>query len=136
MSGEITHQGVVDKIENGHIRVRIVQSSACSSCQMSGHCNASDSKVKDVDIYTSDNTNLNVGDEVTVIATSRAATIAVVLSAVIPLFIIIAVLAAVLIATKNEVAASLSAIASLIPYYIILYIFRDKIGQSVSFRLG
>lgn len=51
MKNEIRHLGVVDTVDVGLIKVRITQTSACSSCKMSGNCNASESKEKVVDVY-------------------------------------------------------------------------------------
>lgn len=135
MNSDIKHQGIVDEIAENCVKVRIVQTSACASCNISSHCSASESKEKVVDVYTTDTGSLQKGDTVTVVAAGRTGLIAVALSAVIPLMIIIVVLAAVLAATADEAAAALCGIASLIPYYIILYALRDKISRRVSFRI-
>lgn len=136
MNGNIRHQGIIDKISKNGVKVRIVQSSACSSCQMSGHCNASESKVKMIDVPTFGTEGvLHVGDDVMVVATQRSGLVAVVLSAVVPLVLIILSLTLLLRLTGNEALAALGGIATLIPYYIILYLLRDKISRSVSFHI-
>lgn len=136
MNGNIRHQGIIDKIGKNGVQVRIVQSSACSSCQMSGRCNASESKVKMIDVPTfGKEGTLHVGDDVMVVATQRSGLVAVVLSAVVPLILIILALTLLLCLTGNEALAALGGISSLIPYYIILYLLRDKISRSVSFHI-
>lgn len=135
MDNSIKHQGIVEEVSKGCVRVRIVQTSACAQCHISGHCSASESKVKIINVYTTEETSLHEGDSVTVVATNKSGFIAVILSAVLPMFIVIAGLATVLALTENEATAALCGIASLLPYYIILYALRGKISRSVSFRL-
>ena len=51
MTDIIKHRGIVENIEGSHVRVRIVQTSACSACSVKGHCNASESKEKLIDVF-------------------------------------------------------------------------------------
>lgn len=135
MDGGIKHQGIVENVSGDCVRVRIIQTSACAQCQISGRCSAAESKEKMIDVYTAEGGSLHKGDSVTVVATNRSGLVAVMLSSVIPLLVVIAVLAATLAATGNEAAAALCGIASLMPYYIILYALRGKISRNVAFRL-
>ena len=61
--------------------------------------------------------------------------LAVLLSSVIPLFLLIAVLASVLAATSSEAWAALASLGALVPYYLILYILKDKIRSRLSFKI-
>lgn len=135
MSLDIKHCGVVDEIEGDRVKVRIVQSSACASCKVASHCNASENKEKIVEVFVGDTSRYAVGDDVLVVASQRMGTFAVVLSSVVPLFIIVAVLACVLAVTGSEPVAALSSIAALAPYYLILYMCRDKIRARLSFKI-
>ena len=49
--------------------------------------------------------------------------------------VMVGVLVVVLRLTDNEGAAALSALGSLIPYYFLLWILRDRISRQVSFEL-
>ena len=51
MRNKISHSGVIDRIDGGHVKVRIVQTSACAACKVAGYCNAAESKEKIVDVY-------------------------------------------------------------------------------------
>lgn len=135
MNTNIKHCGIVDDISDRCIKVRIVQSSACASCKVASHCNASESKEKIVEVYN-DNTNLfSVGDTVVVIATQKAGLFAVSLSSIAPLFLLMVTLITVFTITNNEVYAALTSIGVLIPYYITLYIFKDRIRSQLSFKI-
>ena len=52
MSNKIKHSGVVDGVDGTTVRVRILQSSACSACKVASHCNASETKEKLVEVTT------------------------------------------------------------------------------------
>ena len=51
MTNNIKHLGIVENIDGFHLKVRIVQTSACSSCSIKGHCSASETKEKLIDVY-------------------------------------------------------------------------------------
>lgn len=135
MKNNIKHLGVVDSIEGECIKVRIVQASACSSCKIAGHCNASESKEKIVDIYGKKLWNVKKGDEVIVMASQRTGFLAVFLSSVVPLIILVSVLALAFFLTGNEAFAALLSLLSLIPYYFIIYLLREKIRMRLSFYI-
>ena len=135
MGADIRHCGVVDDVTDGCVKVRIVQSSACASCKVAGHCNASESKEKIVDVYERDARKFAVGDNVVVVASSRMGMFVVLLSSVIPLFVLVAVLVAVYAATNSEGRAAVASLCALIPYYLILYLCRERIRARLSFRI-
>jgi hypothetical protein len=95
----------------------------------------SDKKEKDIDINTVDTDAYRCGDRVTV---SMAATLgkkAVLLSAIYPFCCLFLILLLALYLTGNEILSGIIALASLIPYYIILYLFRNKIKKEFVFTL-
>lgn len=133
---KISHSGIVESIEDGRVRVRILQASACAACKVAGHCNASESKEKIVDVLNiADTAHLNVGDEVMVCASRSVANKALMLGFGIPFLLLIGVLVAVLYMTDNEGVAALAALGSLLPYYFLLWLRRDSIQQQISFYL-
>ena len=135
MSTNIKHCGVVDKVLDGCIKVRIVQSSACASCKVASHCNASENKEKIVDVYDDNTSQFVVGDNVIIIASQKTVFFFVFLSSIIPLFLLITMLITVFVITNNEAYAALGSIGILIPYYFALYIFKDKIRSRLSFKI-
>ena len=93
MSNEIRHKGIVKAIEKDKITVQISQSSACAACKAAGHCSASESKEKIIDVYhVNDINTYRVGDAVDVIASQRIAINAVLLAFGIPFLIMISVI--------------------------------------------
>ncbi len=135
MSNKIKHSGVVENIMGDSVQVRIVQTSACAACKVAGYCNASESKEKLVDIYHADTRNLKVGDVVTVTASTQVAAQALLLGFGLPFVVLVAVLIVVLLITGNEGAAAMSGLAALVPYYAVLFLFRNRIRDKLSFSI-
>ena len=135
MSNKISHSGIIQSITEGCIKVQILQTSACAACKVASHCHASESKVKIVDVYCSNGNAYEVGQQVVVWASKDVANRALLLGFGIPFIIMICVLMIVLKLTGNEGLAALSSIASLVPYYISIWLMRNKIQQRISFHL-
>ena len=70
MTDIIKHRGIVENIEGSHVRVRIVQTSACSACSVKGHCNASESKEKLIDVFDMKASSYRIGEEVMIYGTT------------------------------------------------------------------
>ena len=135
MSNKISHSGIIHSITDGCIRVQIVQTSACAACKVASHCNAAESKIKIVDVMSNNTSGYKVGQEVTVWASKDVANRALMLGFGVPFLLLICVLMVALKLTGNEGIAALAAIASLVPYYVALWLMRDKIQQHISFNL-
>ncbi len=134
MSTKISHQGIIESIDERCVHVRIVQISACAACKVAGYCHASESKEKIIDVYRPAN-SLKVGDAVTVTASTKIASQALLLGFAIPFVLLVSVLVVVLLLTGNEATAGLSAIAALIPYYGVLYLLRKYLRDTFAFEI-
>ncbi|EJX08468.1 Positive regulator of sigma(E), RseC/MucC [gut metagenome] len=64
MANTIKHQGIVENIQGTHMQVRIVQTSACATCSIKGHCTSADTKEKLIDVTETDTSVYQVGDHV------------------------------------------------------------------------
>ena len=135
MSNKITHSGIVKSIADGCIKVQIVQTSACAACKVASHCNASESKVKIVDVFTRDTNIYQIGQEVTVWASKDVANRALLLGFGAPFLLLICVLMIALKFLGDEGLAALAALASLVPYYLALWVMKDRIQQQISFNI-
>ena len=135
MSNKIKHNGVVDGVEEGCVRVRILQSSACSACKVASHCNASETKEKIIEVQVADAVKYQLGDSVVVVADTAVGFRASLYGYFLPLLLMVVVLVAVLKITQSEGYAAVSALGILIPYYIGLYLLRNKLRNKLSFSL-
>ena len=135
MSNKIKHNGVVDRVEEGCVRVRILQSSACSACKVAAHCNASETKEKIIEVQVADAVKYQLGDSVVVVADTAVGFRASLYGYLLPLLLMVVVLVAVLKITQSEGYAAVSALGILIPYYIGLSLLRNKLRNKLSFSL-
>ena len=136
MANTISHEGIIDTIEIGVVRVRIIQHSACSSCKLSSHCTSSESKEKMIDVYTNDTTRFSIGEKVNVIASASVGAKAVILGFVIPLVIMmLSITIPILLFGLSEALAALIGLASLVPYYTLLYILRNRMQKVLVFQI-
>ena len=133
MDEKITHAGIVEQVDGGRVRVRIMQTSACAACKVAGHCNAAEAKEKLVDVFTASASQWKVGDAVTVAASRQMATQALLLAFGLPLVIMLAVLLAVLSLTGREGLSALCALGALLPYYGVLWLLRGRLQRRMAF---
>ena len=135
MADIIKHRGIVENINGSHIQVRIVQTSACSACSIKGHCNASESKDKLIDIFNNDSSSYQKGQEVMVYGTSSMGMKAVLLAFGLPFIILFVSLYITMKLTNDELYSALGGLSALIPYYFIIYICRGKISRKFLFTI-
>ena len=133
---KISHKGTVEKIEGDCVMVRIVQTSACAACKAARHCSAAESKEKLVTVCNKkEAAQRKVGEEVTVAMSAENGRTAVVIAFIIPFVIMVAVLAACLWMTKNEPLAALAAVASLVVYYLAVFLMNKKLERKFAFEI-
>lgn len=135
MTDTIKHQGIVENIEGSHVRVRIVQTSACAACSAKGHCSSADQKEKMIDITTPDASSYHHGEHVWVVGTLSMSATAIGFAFVIPFFVVVVALFVLVAALGSELYAALGALALLAVYYLLLKLNKDKLGRKFSFMI-
>ena len=135
MTDRIKHSGIIENISERHVVVRIVQTSACAACKVAGHCHASEMKEKLIDVFCADSSGYKVGQQVVVTASRQVANRALLLGFGLPFLVLVGVLFIVLRLTGDEGVAALSGLVSLVPYYLLLWLFRGRISERVSFGI-
>ena len=133
MADIIKHRGIVEKIEGSHVVVRIVQTSACSACSAKGLCNASESKEKQIDVYEV-NPSYRIGEEVVLCGSTSMGMRAVLLAFGIPVLLLLAALFITMRVTDGDaLLSSIVALLAVIPYYLVIYLMKDKLNKTFSF---
>ena len=135
MSNDILHKGTVKAIEKDKLTVQISQTSACAACKVAGYCNAAESKEKVIDVFCDSVAKYKVGQQVTVSTSGQVASKALLWAFGVPFVLLMAVLVLVLLLTGNEGWAALGALVALIPYYLILWLLRDKMREQLAFKI-
>lgn len=135
MTQYISHQGRVEHINDGHIQVRICQTSACASCVAKNLCNSSESKEKIIDVYVNKTSEYNIGDEVILLGSLSMGFSAVLWAYVVPLFVLVISLLFLVSYTDNEALGAIGALVFLTIYYGILYLKRNALSKKFSFTI-
>lgn len=132
MQNTIEHQGVIISIDDKVAHVKIEQTSACASCHVKSVCGASEKSEKIIDANLMD-ASLKIGDQVTIIGQKSLGIQAILLAYVLPFVLIVVILFFANIFTTNELVIGTCALASLIPYFAVLRLMRNKIQAKFQF---
>jgi len=132
-SGSIEHNGIVQKSDNNSVTIKISSISACSACHAEGSCSLSGKEDKIIDI--SGRYNVMPGDSVTVVMNKSMGYTAVLLGYVIPVILVVTFLIILGTLSLSELITGLGSLAVLIPYYSILWFFRNRINNNFRFTI-
>ena len=136
MANIIKHQGIVENINGSHLQVRIIQTSACASCSIKGHCSSADTKEKLIDVTDDNVSSYQPGDRVWVIGELSMGVMAVLLAFILPFFVLIFSLFIFMAIWNDELGSALCSLALLIPYYYILWLNKSRLGKKFSFSIS
>jgi len=130
----IEHLGRVDAITATDIRVTIISQSACASCHAKGACSAADVAEKQVVVSRSYH-NYTVGETVKVTMQQSLGFKALFLGYILPLIVLVASLFVFNALGFSESVSGLLSLAVLVPYYLMLYLFRKRIEKQFHFDI-
>lgn len=132
--GNIYHSGIVKSVSGSNVKVEILTESACTNCEVSGSCEVSGMKQKEVDVQVI-NQNYKPGEQVNIILSEKQGMLATFLGYIFPFVIIFIMLFLVKKFTENEVIIGLSALGILVPYYLILFLLKKHIRSEFGFKI-
>lgn len=130
----IKHNGVINTISEDFVEVSILSKSACSSCHAKSACSVSDVEEKTVKVYNDTLSDFSVGENVCVVMKQAKGFEALMWGYLLPFFILMLALLLSLNYT-SELIAGLLSLAVLIPYYIVLYLMKDRIQKRFTFEI-
>ncbi len=130
----IDHEGVVDQVADNVATVVIDSQSACAACHAKGACSAADKEEKILSVPVN-GIEVHPGETVRVMISKSTGLKAVAFGYVYPFLLLLVVLIILTATGYSELRAGLFALASLLPYYLVIYLLRDKIGNSFTFKL-
>jgi sigma-E factor negative regulatory protein RseC len=136
MNKTIQHTGIIERIEQPFVFVRIEQSSACSGCHAQAACHSSmDSQSRTVAVEDTSG-NFTLRDEVLLIGRYDRGMQAVLLACVCPMLLVVAALIAGIRLTGSEVAGGGISLLVLLPYGSLIYLMRDRLKRKFAFTLS
>ena len=134
MGKKISHDGVVESIDGSHIRVKILQTSACSTCEAKSLCCSSESTEKLIDIYNVSSNDYQVGDEVVVCGSKSMGRNAVIIAFTLPLLLIIlCVVLGTYVCSLSEQQVMVSILVTLSVYYLLIRHLRNRLMKRFTF---
>ncbi len=132
----VAHKGTVIEITEENIKVEILNKSMCAACHAKGFCSAGDSKEKVIDVPYFNNREFKLGDEVEVVMKRSMGFRAVWISYVIPLVILMIFLLTLQGLGLGELFAGLCSVLAVSLYYLVIYLFRDKLSNKFVFTIA
>jgi len=131
----IEHKGHIDSIDGNKINVNFLAMSGCASCHAKGVCTVADMQEKSVEVFDFSN-QYKVGDEVNVTLKQSLGYRALFLGYLLPFILVLIILIVLTEITNNEAIAGISSLAVLVPYYLTLYLLRNKIRKKFTFTIN
>ena len=135
MKEAVTHKGKVVKMTPQVTTVAILLHGACSECHAAGLCGMGDMAEKLVEVPTDPYAFYGVGDEVEVLLKASMGMKAVWLAYFIPLLVLLAVVLLLSALHVGEVVTGVCALLAIGLYYLLLYLFRDKLKNEYIFTI-
>ena len=129
----ISHEGVVTKITDDELEIKILAQSACAACHAKSACGMGEQAEKILTVPRPKGKDFAIGQKVNVRMAIGQGNKAAVLAYLIPILLLLAVLFTCLGLGVNEGLAALISIVALVPYYIVLYLRRDKLKQKFDY---
>ena len=127
-------KGTIESINDNRITVRIDRGSACGHCSAQGLCNLAESAESIIEVNNS--TQLfSVGEWVQVTMSGSMGNKAILLGYFIPFVLLISTLLILSAYGLPDWIAGLVSLLILIPYFIFLYIFRERLRRTFSFSI-
>lgn len=131
---EIDHAGVIKTVEDGIATVEILQKTSCASCELTSVCSSSESTIKEVEVPIK-NLDFKAGEQVNIVFTRSEGFTALFIGYVLPFIVMIVTMSVLNVLGYNDLVAGLASLLILIPYYLSLFLLKNKIRALFEFRL-
>ena len=135
-TNNISHTGKVIGVFRDTVTVAVESTEACGSCSSKSACSLGvESKTRNILINTPEAAEYSVGQVVRVSAKAQMGLLAVALCYAAPAVILVAALAIFVASGMAEGVAALASLGAVAVYFAVLWLFRDKLAQKISFSI-
>ena len=118
----ISHEGVVAKITDDELEIKILAQSACAACHAKSACGMGEQVEKILTVPRPKGRDFALNQKVNVRMAIGQGNKAAILAYLIPIVLLLAVLFVCLGLGMNEGLAALVSIVALVPYYLVIYL--------------
>lgn len=129
----ISHEGIVTKITDDDLEIKILAQSACAACHAKSACGMGEQAEKILIVPRPKDKTFTLNQKVTLTMAIGQGNKAAVLAYLLPIVLLLAVLFSCLGLGVNEGLSALISIVALIPYYIVLYLRRGKLKKKFDY---
>ena len=129
----VSHEGIVTKITDDELEIKILAQSACAACHAKSACGMGEQAEKILTVPKPKDQTFNLLQKVNVTMAIGQGNKAAVLAYLIPILLLLAVLFVCLGLNLNEGISALISIIAIIPYYVILYSRREKLKSKFEY---
>lgn len=131
----IEQKGVVEAISEGMVKVNITTFSACANCHAKKGCNFIESKTQHIFAPTG-KTHFSIGETVRVIMKRHLGLRAAFIAYIMPLTVLVITLLILSSMQISELIVGLSALLIMVPYFLLLYRFRESLKNTFTFSVN
>jgi len=131
----IKHEGIISRIDDNFLEVKIQSTSACAACHIKSACGMGESKEKTIVVPRPEGKSFEPGQRVTITMAVSQGNKAAFIAYFIPFVVLVATLFVLLSFNVHEVVAALASLASLVVCYLIIYVFRGKIDKKFLYEV-
>ena len=131
----ISHEGIITKITDDELEIKILAQSACAACHAKSACGMGEQAEKILTVPRPKDKDFTLNQKVNVKMAIGQGNKAAVLAYLIPIVLLLAVLFVCLGLGLGEGLSALISIVALIPYYIVLYLQRDKLKKKFDYSI-
>lgn len=131
----IEHAATIIAINKEYITAELLSHSACTGCSLKENCSMSENKVRKFQIPKPQDFQYQIGQNITIEISSSSGWIALFWAYILPLILVLSALLTTIFLTRDETIAALSSLSILLPYYSILWLFRQKFAKKINFKI-
>jgi sigma-E factor negative regulatory protein RseC len=126
--------GIIEDIKENSVLVRFQSAPACGNCLAKSVC-APGSAGKNLIEIPQKTKTYSVGDSVKILITKSMGLKALFLGYLLPFLMVLFLLVLTKIVGMNDLVSGLVSLSVLMPYYLCLYLFREKVNKQFIFTL-
>ncbi|MBQ6101560.1 MAG: SoxR reducing system RseC family protein [Bacteroidales bacterium] len=131
----ISHEGVVTKITDDDLEIKILAQSACAACHAKSACGMGEQAEKTLTVPRPKDKEFVLNQKVNVRMAIGQGNKAAVLAYLLPIILLLAVLFVCIGLGLGEGLSAIISFISLVPYYIVLYLRRDKLKRQFEYTI-
>ncbi len=131
----ISHEGIVTKITDDELEIKILAQSACAACHAKSACGMGEQAEKTLTVPRPKDKEFALNQKVNVRMAIGQGNKAAVLAYLLPIILLLAVLFVCIGLGLGEGLSAIISFISLVPYYIVLYLRRDKLKRQFEYTI-